>query len=598
MSFTDPAHSVLGYVPASEATSLGPTPVSVPVLGGAYYYAGYKEDATKYAFLEAAYKGGPKFKEGYDRAGKPIFYKHERESDVRFERRRALTTYRNYVGPIVDQFTTYIGSSKVVRSPRKEFTEWTKNVDGAGSSMQEFMTHALTKLCLLGRWVVGAQLPVAPDTAVRTKATDTRVPYLVHVHPANIVDFAMDAFGRFTRLVVHHEIRVKATFGKPESRSHEYHEWTDSTLTIYKPQNPPDTAAAPQQAIGDGTVMQVSTPSFQLVAGPVQPNTYGRIPYVMIEIFEGKGIVEDVAECNKTILNLVGLLYEELYNQTFSQTWVSGAEDNAQGEIKKGTNTVIFLQNPEAKIHTTGANTEQASSIMNALHMEVKEIHRMAHMEQSGEPLQKRVAEAASKVEKSHESMDQALEQIADRLQTLENLVLGIAATYKTTAVADSDVATIWPRIFDTKTLREKISLAIEAEKIPFAPKRLLKGIAEQIAVELVEDPERLAEASKELEDAVLPRTAQEAGISKMLQAAGVVGPVELYKQFVDSSKSDDEIRKILDAIVKDREKYAPMQETAGEGEGLAKPANRPEKQPTPEEQRKATETQQAANQA
>src|SRR5262245_9467594 len=121
---SDPAHSVLGFTPESEKTSLGPTASTAPQITGAWFYPGYKDFLARALFLEAAYKGGPSFKNSVDRAGDPVFVKHEKESDTRYGRRKRVTTYRNYVGPIIDQYGAYIGSTKVVRSQREPFKAW------------------------------------------------------------------------------------------------------------------------------------------------------------------------------------------------------------------------------------------------------------------------------------------------------------------------------------------------------------------------------------------------------------------------------------------------------------------------------------------
>jgi hypothetical protein len=602
----DPAHTILGFVPASEVNSLGPAATTQALVLGVYFYPGYKEDLAKYSFLEAAFKGGPRFKEGTDRNGDKIFIQHERESDVRYKRRRAMTTYRNYVGPIINQYATYVGGVKVVRSDRPAFVEWMKNCDGAGTHIQDFMTHALRKAALLGCWWVGADLPrlARPDGTPVSAAEDKRMPYLVSVHPANVVDFAITPNGLVTRLVVHHEVYHKAGFSSPGEIEHQYHEWTDKTVTIWRPEK--DTGGSQagnsglrstQTATGEPIVL--GSPGYKLVKGEERVHGYGKVPFRRLEILEGKGFAEDIAESNKTVLNLVGLLYEELYNNTFSQTWISGADEEEQKGVTTGTSTVMFLSNPEAKVHTSGANAEQAASIINALYMEVKEIHRMAFMEQSGEPLQKRVAEAASKLEKSHESMDQILEDMADAAQRCENAVLELLAGFKTASVTMEDVKSVWPKIFDTKNLREKIALAIELDNVPFCPTGVKRAMARKISADVVEGiGEDATEATKELEAAVGGRTAADVQIAKLLYEAGAIGPVELYTQFRDPTCTPEKARKILEGVAEDREKFAPSDTQAESTDPTARPTGRPEKQPTPEEQRKKEEKQQAANQA
>lgn len=602
---TDPAHAVLGFTPVSEMNSLGPAITSQPDVFGVYFYPGYKRDLTKYNFLEAAFKGGPTFKEGVDRNGDKIFIQHERESDVRYKRRRAMTTYRNYVGPIINQYATYVGGVKVVRSQRTPFAEWMKNCDGAGTHLHDFMTHAMRQACLLGNWWVGADLPrlARPDGAPVSQAEDTRQPYLISVHPSNVVDFDITAAGKVTRLVIHHEVYSKRRFNSPGTISHEYHEWDENTLTIWRPEKM--TGADDRPAHGAVSLQNQSgeqitgvSPGYKLVAQPPVNHEYGKVPFVRLEILEGKGFAEDIAEANKTVLNLVGLLYEELYNNTFSQTWVSGADEEEQGDVKTGTSTVIFLSNIEAKVHTSGANAEQAASIINALYMEVKEIHRMAFMEQSGEPLQKRVAEAASKLEKSHESMDQILEDMADQTQRCENSVLAILAGFKTPHVTEADCTTIWPKIFDTKNLREKIALAIELDNVPFCPTGVKRAMARKITEDVVEGiGEDATEAKTELDKATGGRTAADVQISKLLFEAGAVGPVELYIQFRDPTATPEEARKALEKMAEDREKFSPSDVKNESTDPSKRPNGRPEKQPTPAEQRKAEEKQQVANQ-
>lgn len=605
---TDVAHDILGFIPESEKTSLGPISRTIPALTGAHYYPGYKDQLVRVLFLEAAYKGGPTFKEAVDRKGQPIFVKHERESETRYRRRQRLTNYRNYLGPIVDAYANYIMTSAPVRSKRDAFAEWCKNVDRQGRSLHDFMKHVLSKVVLIGRHWVGVDIPRAADGAVLTVQNDDRLPYLTSVSHGNVVDFEIDRTGKPTRLVIHHEIYSKKGFAAEGELRHEYHEWTAETLTVWRPVQKTggkqDVGIVTGMPSTDGRVVSVPKPGYTLAPATPIAHGYGEVPFRCMSLFDGKGICEDIAEANKTILNLVGLLYEELYNQTFTQTYISGVSGDEADDVKFGTQTVIFLPNPEAGVHTAGANPEQARSIINALFNEVKEIHRMAHMEQSGEPLQKRVAEAASKKEKDSETMDQVLEVLAETLERFERDILTIVASFKTKAVTAEDTNVKYSRVFDTKTLREKISLIVELDKAPFMPPQIPKGMARMILEEVLEDGDDATEAIEWLEKATDSVSSQGMSALNLKAKVGVMGPVEFYKALIDPTKSDEEIRAALRQIKADREEFAPEQEEEVPNPGgpqsssSGKPQGRPEKQPTPEDQRKKTEKQQAANQA
>lgn len=597
----DPAHDILGYVPVSESGSLGPVSNHLPTVTGAHYYPGYKQELARCRFLDASYRGGPSFKEGTDRQGQPIFVKHEKESDERYARRKRLTTYRNYVGPIVNSYANYVMTTTPVRSKSQAFVAWSTNVDRKQRSLHAFMKHVLTRAILIGRHWVGVDLPRAKDGEILTLANDTRAPYLVSVGHDNIVDFDVDGQGVPTRLVIHHEVYKKEAFDKPGVLQHEYHEWTADKLVIWRPVKSKDGTAGQGLVVNmpsnDGSYRVENQAGYKLERVATVSHGIGQVPFRCLELFQGRGIAEDIAEANKTVLNLVGLLYEELYNNTFSQVYISGISSDESDDVKFGTQTVIFLPNPEARVHSAGANPEQARSIINALFNEVKEIHRMAHMEQSGEPLQKRVAEAASKKEKDSESMDQVLEDMAEALEFFENEILKVAASFKTTHIAEGDATTKYSRIFDTKTLREKISLLVEVDKAPFLPPHVIKGLSRMILEEILEDGPEGAEAVKWLDNMTESTSPQGLATLNLKFKAGVVGPVELYTALVDPSASPEEAREALAKIKADREKFAVEQQDELTTKGKSK-SGRPKGQPTPEDRRKATEKQQAANQA
>ncbi len=599
----DTAHNILGFVPESEKGSIGPISARIPALTGAHYYPGYKDQLSRVLFLEACYKGGPAFKHAVDRSGEPVFVKHERESEVRYQRRKRLTTYRNYVGPIVDSFANYVMSTPPQRSKRKEFVKWTKNVDRRGSSLHAFMKNVLIKATLIGRHWVGVDLPRAEDGTVRTIANDTRTPYLVSVSHANIVDFELDREGQVTRIVIHHEVYKKSGFAQPAEIRHEYHEWNSKTVTIWKPAQTKSADDVMEAGVvtgmpsTDGKAITIPKPGFTLVPQKAIEHGYDKVPFFCVETFSGKGVAEDIAEANKTVLNLVGLLYEELYNNTFSQTYISGIGSNDADDVKFGTQTIIFLPSTEAKVHTTGAEPEQARSIMNALFNEVKEIHRMAHMEQSGEPLQKRVAEAASKKEKDSESMDQVLESMAEAMEIVERCVLSMVASFKTPHVNDKDIHVKYSRVFDTKTLREKISLLVDLDKAPYVPAEVVKGVTRMIIEEVLEEGPEAEKTIANLKGMTDSTSPQGLATLNFKVKCGIVGPVEVYKIF-NPSVSDEEARKALTKIREDRETFAVEHVEEESTNSSDKPSGRPEKQPTPEERRKAKEQQQAANQA
>ena len=397
-------------------------------------------------FFSLSYRGGNKYKDGADAGNNSVLVRHEHEEGDEYSRRSMLAALKNYCRPIVDHYNAYIFCQKIERTDNANAQEFFTDVDGQGTTINDYMAEATRRAQYLGLYIVGIDAPEyhVDKISELAKKESGLYSYFRTVDPRAIVD--VDFKGEtITRIVIKETTRDKPSLMVEECTIVRFVEWTASTWQEYTVDS--DENALPN---GEPTV-----------------HNFGEVPFYPFYFDEAEPLVgisqiEDISECQKKVFNYDSLLDEELYNVTFTQTFLVGV-DNPSDVLKGGTNNVICLPTG-ANVDRKGAVPEQAQNIMTSRDREIKEIYRQANLE-GGSAVDKGTAESGIKKILDLEPTHKILKQIAKNAQDVENWLLRLKS--KIEGWNEKEIAvSVYPRDFHDVAISgmlDEIKKAFEA---------------------------------------------------------------------------------------------------------------------------------------
>ena len=353
----------------------------------------------QYDFLELSYRGGPAYKDGRDGQGQPIMWRHDdmRESDEGFARRKRMAVYINHCKPIVNRFCAFIFAQKIARDtsdPR--FTRWCRNVDLRGSDLHAFLHTAVKRACIFGRYYIGLDnnKPRNLQNLTLAQARELGVQmFLMHIDPRRVLAARTES-GALTEALILYGDGTRAILWR--------------TADLFRISLDPD-----------GIVRHVEHDrhGWNVEGMP-------RLPIIQIAPFEGDSLIGDVAELARDATCMGSLLREDFYNACFSQRWLTGVTPEEFEETIQGSNRVICLPRPEAKIHTTGAAPGVSESLMKMIDADVRDIYRQVGLK-AEDPLEVGQAKSGIALRVEFNDLAALLAAIGSAARVAETAIVG-----------------------------------------------------------------------------------------------------------------------------------------------------------------------------
>ncbi len=490
--------------PGTQPTVLpGPEGVALPALNTVGKLALDIDVAARrrlYDFLELSYRGSLEYKHGLDSRGYRILIEHENEiapfgtgpdgtapdlknrpdSDAtksgRYARRLRVAVYENHVAPIIEKLIGY-----VTRTPPKRSEAVEARMQQL--RLQEKMIECLRSAMILTQYFVGwdaARQVFTPDqnvTAAMAQAADPvngLQPYLVSIDPRRVLDVDFDMDGNVVRFCYEEEVRAKPSLIDKAVTSYRYKEWTPKYWVVYEPvkedsENAAAAAATPQKTGG----RFVPTNDLKVKVVDAGFHSFGRVPFVSLD---PRFPTETVCDLNRAMFNLTSLLYEELYNNTFTQFYILGARASDVKAAERGTGNALVIESATAKVGTFGAVDGQAAEIRESINTVREQLYAVAAMSESST---KNVAESAEKKKRDMEGLYTMLLSIVRELEAVENdILVGMGlATYD-----NEESLTRYPSKFDVASVEDLLAEIEALKDVPYAPSSLKRSLAKQIA--------------------------------------------------------------------------------------------------------------------
>lgn len=128
-------------------------------------------------------------------------FRHPKELEVNYKERLRMSYYYNFCAPVIDIYTDHLFKQPVIENfgdIENDVEERRENIDNKGSSINEFRKETADLAQIYGHVFVLADSNIF-DGEVNSRAdliNNNLLPYFSLVHPQNVVNWALDNFGR------------------------------------------------------------------------------------------------------------------------------------------------------------------------------------------------------------------------------------------------------------------------------------------------------------------------------------------------------------------------------------------------------------------
>lgn len=343
-----------------------------------------------------------------------LLLKHAREHEEAFKDRQKRSFYLNYCRPILDTMTDFIfRRNNIIRSLKSvssvdqqelpdELKQFHKDVDLAGSSMNDFMKKVHQRANLFGMCYVAVDMPPkqeAVNTEYQRKAHNVR-PYSYVIDPTRVTNWAFDDLGQLSwiRWTEDPPDQEDALASRSTEKVLRYRTWTRKKWYLH-------------EVTGTSKVQQLESAD----------HTLGRVPVTIVRMRDsvireemGTSLMHDIAPLNKAIYQWTSLLDEDLYQKAMNLLVVQSTPADENAPIVISSNNVLEYSGtvPPSFISPSSMPTQM---ILDAITRIQSEIFRMAKVSEQDSGAGTGIAKAFG-----FNETNQMLAQQADVLERAE----------------------------------------------------------------------------------------------------------------------------------------------------------------------------------
>ena len=315
---------------------------------------------NKYQLLDDSYRASGGFSNG------DYLIPHPRERQDKYNRRKNLAYYINYVKPIVDAHINPIFNNEPARDGvPPTYSLFLNDVDGNGTRMSRFMKKAAIRAKLHGCEFICVDMENIDSQAVLTTqdVINNRIyPYLYLISPEQVLRWATDKFGRLIYFKYFINSKNVNDEGNIENVK-EIYTWTSTSF---------------QKQIGDGEPT-------------VSENSLGVIPIIPLygtlnnsdELIPNSDMYA-ISQAEMALYNVCSELRERNRNQAFSiLSYPVGEDDDYESmfnSINIGTTDMLLYRTGSQEPKYITPPTSSSDMLVNEINLIKREIFRMASM--------------------------------------------------------------------------------------------------------------------------------------------------------------------------------------------------------------------------
>lgn len=278
--------------------------------------------------------------------------RHDKEDDQKFNRRKNVANYSNYVRAITNLKISYIE-----RKPNKrnglpdELSKWIEET-GYDKEMRRRMLVA----AVLGWFPMLVDMPTKPLNAMTAAQAGKLEPYCVLNLPVHLLDYELDDNAEFVWAKVKSSFVEKTTWDAAAVEVERYTIWTRTDFTVWERRG----------GSGEASVVKETT-----------PHKFGQVPIVpwradisVVDDVKADSVNADLVEKVRRLFNLESELDEHIRSQVFALLiWPGSApagNEGATGGTQNGLligadqkNLPMYLAPPPSVSATLEARVEK-----------------------------------------------------------------------------------------------------------------------------------------------------------------------------------------------------------------------------------------------
>ena len=394
---------------------------------------------NEWMFYIRSYFGGKMYKDGN------YLLQHPFESSMNYARRKEISYYYNYCGPIIDIFVSHLfrrGAKRNFGSLTDDllFGSFYWDADFEGSTLPHFMRDAQRFASIYGRVSIIVDKPVLP-AATRADAIENDIrPYVSLVTPENLLDWSYVRLDS-GRLILD-MVKVREGDGL-------YRIWTREGWRLWRVDEE------------SGDVKPLGAGEHGLGMVPVVTLYNKRSGVRMLGISD----LQDLADINKNIYYLCSDAKEIIENTAFPMLAVPYAKGGVDEERELGPRNILQFDpsQPDARPYWLEPPHSSLTEIREWVKQDITEIHRIAKMGGVKSVEDFTVARSGVALELEYQQLYAALSEKADNLEQAEMQVLELWARWEN---KEFDGVVDYPDDFSVKDIDRDMSNAIKAQSV------------------------------------------------------------------------------------------------------------------------------------
>jgi hypothetical protein len=363
----------------------------------------YTDKIDNLTFLQAAYFGTGGFADG------TYIVKYTNESTDKYDERKDIAYYPNYVKSIVNTYGGHLYKQEPVRDEKgneilETFISKT-NLKG-NKNMDSIMKDAFQLSMALGYCYVFVD---SPDTLVETAASEKELdirPYAYIISPISVTNWGLDNKGNFEWILIKETYveNQETPFQDNPDTIERYRYWDKKEWAVYD--------------ILESEVVLIASNTHTLGRIPIVPVYFEEIPGEIV----GVSGVEEIARLNKRLYNLLSELDDILRKQTFAILTYQG---NLPDELGLDTDRAMtYDQERPAFIAPPSVATDAYRQTIDAITGEIFRIAKLDHQGVTATTKDKSGIALIVEFEKTEEALQSGAKQMKQVEYNIYELVL------------------------------------------------------------------------------------------------------------------------------------------------------------------------------
>lgn len=392
-------------------------------------------------------------------------FQHPKETDKDYIERLKMSYYYNFCSPIIDIYTNHLFKQPIIEdfADIKDVVDLRRdNIDNKDGSITEFRKEVAELAQLYGHIFVVADTPRF-DGVVRTKAdliNNKLLPYFTIHHPQNILNWALDEFGRPYWVLISEskDANISPEAYSKENQSITYYRlWTRTDWTLYNEK---------YEQI-DGETHNVGT---------VPITCFFDRQSKKARNFLGISAIADIAFIARDVYNSCSELKQILRDQTFAFLAVQG-DTSDYDAVSVGTSKGLLYPRDTNKPEYISPPSSNAETYFNHIDRQVTKMFQMAKLE--GGSVQPPDAIQQSGVSKAWD-FNQTNSALSKKASNLEDGEMKLWQLFARWVDKDFTGSIQYPNEFSIQSLNEDLDEAEKLMKIQLGNefnKEIKKGI-------------------------------------------------------------------------------------------------------------------------